>query len=709
MKKITFSNKPGSWRMLALFLALALILGAAANFVQSDKYRIMTKQITIDTRGGYLSFEQYEPRNVSADDSIPAIVLFHGGSESLSASSMVAWELARRGFVVLNASMYSCGLSEQVAVTEDGTREQNYFRGGTQGMYDILQYVRNMKFVNQEAVGLWAHSAGVLGCAGAITLEGDYYTTNDKLLNVLYNDFGVAITEEQIMQNADEIAAANLTAEQLAVYNYEKAKIEELEKVAVRGARLSASGYGKKVTVAGIEVARDPQINAMTGTGVHEDGGYLEIGQQDRYKGIFKTGEEEVKRNGWYAIPDVSVDPAAKSTYLGQIYETTVQNSPALAEAIANRQARLLYVPNTFHNGNLWDDDAVSETVEFFVQTMGYNNGYFADGTANPIGTGTSYSYITLTLTTASLVCAVVAMMALISILTKGTYFRSLEMPVYEPALSPKSFSFVIAAVFSICAAAFGVYMGSSGDRSFTISNATATKWLPWEPGQVRTMTQLVCTAALGLVFFIILRLATRKSANTVVGVKEINLAYGWKNVGKAILAGLTAIFALYLVNEVLQKFFSIRFVFVDGSFESMHAFGFARMIKYAIILLPFTLIISSLNNMWSLKGVSDGADTAINVCVTSIGALAVVVYALVMTFSTPGHGAVLDVHCILSVLVLVPIMNYIYRKAFKLTGSVWVGAILVALFVAWRLSSYVSHQFIYYGPDPIKAFWGFY
>lgn len=101
--------------------------------------------------------------------------------------------------------------------------------------------------------------------------------------------------------------------------------------------------------------------------------------------------------------------------------------------------------------------------------------------------------------------------------------------------------------------------------------------------------------------------------------------------------------------------------------------------------------------------------DTIINVVVTSLGAELVVFIALALTFSTPGHGTVFNVHTLLSVIVLAPVMNYLYRKLYKVTGSVWIGALLVAVILGWRLSSYISHQFIYWGPDPIRAFWGFY
>ena len=113
MKKgcVSLKNSKGAWLILGISVALVLIFSAVAGLFITQNNRVMVKKITLDTRGASLSIEQYEPRNVSSDDSLPCVILFHGGSESLSASSMVAWELAKRGFVVLNTSMYGCGLS----------------------------------------------------------------------------------------------------------------------------------------------------------------------------------------------------------------------------------------------------------------------------------------------------------------------------------------------------------------------------------------------------------------------------------------------------------------------------------------------------------------------------------------------------------------------------------------------------------------------
>jgi hypothetical protein len=132
-------------------------------------------------------------------------------------------------------------------------------------------------------------------------------------------------------------------------------------------------------------------------------------------------------------------------------------------------------------------------------------------------------------------------------------------------------------------------------------------------------------------------------------------------------------------------------------------------MIKYAIFLLPFTLIISTLNNLTVVDGVSDAVDTAISVFVNSIGVWLFVIIAYAITFSTPEHMTALGLHTMLSTICLVPMINYLYRKLYKATGNVWLGAIFVALFLGWRLAGYISHRFMFWDYDSVVArFFGF-
>ena len=175
----------------------------------------------------------------------------------------------------------------------------------------------------------------------------------------------------------------------------------------------------------------------------------------------------------------------------------------------------------------------------------------------------------------------------------------------------------------------------------------------------------------------------------------------------RPLVLSVILISAAYLSAAFIRGAFNSRFLFVDGSFEVMKPYNFMRMFKYALILLPGTLIISTLNNLIILKNVSNFVDNLINVVVYSLGGELVVIIAMILTYSTPEHPVVFNLHAILSLLVLIPITNYLYKKLFKLTGSVWAGAIVVALLLGWRSASYISHQFMYWGPNTLVCFLG--
>ena len=83
MKKGKFNllTAENAWRVLGVFLVLTLIFAGIAGLTITRGNKVIVKTVTLDVRGAALNFEQYEPRNVDSEDSIPAIILFHGGSE----------------------------------------------------------------------------------------------------------------------------------------------------------------------------------------------------------------------------------------------------------------------------------------------------------------------------------------------------------------------------------------------------------------------------------------------------------------------------------------------------------------------------------------------------------------------------------------------------------------------------------------------------
>lgn len=714
-KKFTLKTVEGSWRVLAVFLALILLFSILACALITRGYKIGVSDVNLDVRGADLSMELYKPVEVDSSYKLPCVVIVHGGSENLSATSLVSWEFAKRGFVVIAVSMYGAGLSGQPAISEEGRTPENYDRVGTQGVYDALQYARSLAYVDKERIGLWGHSAGYSATSDTLILDGESYTMNDRMLNVLYNQFGIEISEEQLMQDADKIAAAELNAEELAIYEYMKTEQQAIYDSYVKSARFIEWNFDIPVEVAGHMVPRDPQVNMMIGEGTHESDGiaynsYL-IGTQEDFRHGFRTGDEALVRNGWYRIDDYTMDPNAGSTLLGEMFTTNIFNSPELREAIENRNLRFFLSPETFHNGMLWDYRGISATLEYFTQTLGWNNGDLDDSATQPIDVHNFTSgYAALTCTFLALVALIGAVVALASIILKSKFFAECAVATYEPRLSTKDKQFWIATCFAVIAGFVGAWFSSEENISFVWSNGTPMKWLPWEPGQMRTIMMVGGTALTALVLFGVFALITRKKEdNTFPTLAEMNFKFGWKPVFKSLLLSAILFAGCYIAAAFIKHAFHTRFLFADGSFELMKPYGFMRTAKYALVLLPFTIIISILNNRISIKNVSDSADTALNVLVTSFGGELVLLIAIVFTYWGTAHPVVFHLHSILSLIVLIPICNYLYRKLYKLTGSIWAGAFFVAIFIGWRLSSYVSHQFIYWGPNELKAFWGIY
>ena len=242
------------------------------------------------------------------------------------------------------------------------------------------------------------------------------------------------------------------------------------------------------------------------------------------------------------------------------------------------------------------------------------------------------------------------------------------------------------------------------------------SKFLPTEPGQFRLIFQIIATAGVGLLLFGILGFVTRKkNDDTIPRFKDLNVGIGFKRVMRTVLLAVILFAAAYVSAAAIKGMACMRFMSIDVSLELMRPYAFVRMLKYAIMLLPFTLLISILNNLTVVDGVSDSKDVLISVLMHTIGAYVFVVVAYLIVFGpgTPTQmGSIqanMGIQTILPLLTMVPVCNYLYRRLFKVSGSAWLGAVFVALFLAWRLAAFTSHRFMFWGYDSvISRFFGF-
>ena len=89
-----------------MFVALIVVFSFASEALITGGYKVQISDIVINIRGSDLHFEMYAPTGADNNSSFPFIIMTHGGSEPLSADSLMTWEFARRRFVVLNVSAY---------------------------------------------------------------------------------------------------------------------------------------------------------------------------------------------------------------------------------------------------------------------------------------------------------------------------------------------------------------------------------------------------------------------------------------------------------------------------------------------------------------------------------------------------------------------------------------------------------------------------
>ncbi|MCF0262706.1 MAG: hypothetical protein HUK23_07330, partial [Sphaerochaetaceae bacterium] len=571
-KKIfTFSTKEGALRLLGLFLACVVLFSLFAQLIITRGYKIEISDIVINVRGADLHFEQYFPANADNNSSYPCIIMTHGGSEPLAADSLMAWEFARRGFIVLNVSAYGAGMSDQANITEDGYTEANFWRGGAMGIGDVYEYALSLDIVDPERICAWGHSTGMFLIGSAMKWSGQYLTLNDRLINVMYNELGVVFTEDEISMDADLLAKQKLSAEDYGYYLARKVEVEETVKhyfKAVRIIDIPFLYFNVAQDVGGFKVKRDPQTNLIIGLGTHELQGVTEetspdgkhtgyvlnwanlfnskaafatkqtgayyTGNTSGYKTMFRT-TSTVERNNWYAIGEYEKDPSVESVRIGEAWTVNTDSSALLQTAIDNNRARLFMNPVTMHNGNLWSQRAVSLNLEFFTQVCDYNNGELSDPNTKPIDTKNCFpGYVALICTTLSFVAMMGAVCSMVALLVDTFAFSSVrrELPVARMELKGKNF--ILYAVATIIAGFVGAYGAQMADESFTVGNALMNKFLPIEPGQARTYFMVYLTAGFGaLLYFIIGKLNKKDDSQCLASLKEMNIEMQFKAIMK--------------------------------------------------------------------------------------------------------------------------------------------------------------------------------
>lgn len=651
----------------------------------------------------------YYPARTSDEDSYPAIIVTHGGGCNYEVMRGFAEAIARHGYVVFNVSAYGSGMSELPMYDEtDLGIDQFVYGGGPNGIWDAIEYVRTLEYVDTTRIGLVGHSGGGRRSSAAAALDCGYLSFNDIMINVLYEQFGQSFTEEEINQDADELAKARLNEDQLELYEYIRAEKKEyadtrLKALVVMGGEADAVWPRQTVNVAGYEVLRNCQTNIATVNGWYDKPFYQ---LSDACKEAMYTDDPQMDQ--YYIIDDI----AEESTMIGGLDELSILNSQELADALDNRSIRLKAINPETHSKNYFSCNQITKTMEFFQQALNYNRGDLTDPNTVPLDPSSQTWPIRAICNCLAMFCMIVMLFPLTSLLTKRKFFESIVCkPV--PAKGPvNKKQFWLISLGSVVTTFVAVYFACNGamDKIFGFITLPVSTFFPlFTSGWSATvLLSYICVGAFVLT---VISVMLHKKAYGTTGLERLNIRMSFKNIMKSLLLGIILLGCAYLMLAIIEYCFGQDFRLWQTMFTEMKLEYWGILPRYAITyLIPF-LVIGVATNFTVREDLPVWKDTIIAIVVNSAGAWLVCLINCIVIFSKPVGteftffaSFITYYYCLLFIPITVVITRFMYR----LTHSVWPGAIVNTLIAGWSIVGAVGVNMQYTATTFGQLFFGF-
>ena len=164
-------------KLLCIALVLILLGSALAGLFNTGVFATKITRISFDGGHGRLSGLLYMPKDASASNPKPTVIVTHGYLNSAEMQDANAIELSRRGFVVLALDQYDHGHS---ALSHENYSDSSFFGiwlpFWANSMNDAVQYMYDQPYVRKDAngnglIGVTGHSMG--GFSSSLALAFD--------------------------------------------------------------------------------------------------------------------------------------------------------------------------------------------------------------------------------------------------------------------------------------------------------------------------------------------------------------------------------------------------------------------------------------------------------------------------------------------------------------------------------------------------------
>ena len=167
--------------LLCIALALILLGSALAGLFNTGVGAVKVTRIRFDGGHGTLSGLLYMPKDASASNPKPTVIVTHGYLNSAEMQDANAIELSRRGFVVLALDQYDHGHS---ALSRENYSDTSFFGlwlpFWANSMNDAVQYMYEQPYVLKDAdgngmIGVTGHSMGGFSSTLAMAFDEMQY------------------------------------------------------------------------------------------------------------------------------------------------------------------------------------------------------------------------------------------------------------------------------------------------------------------------------------------------------------------------------------------------------------------------------------------------------------------------------------------------------------------------------------------------------
>lgn len=701
MKKLTLKTKEGCIKLITIFIIVILVSGLIARAFQNDFGKIKVEQVFFDSRGAVINAELYYPVGTNDTDSLPGIVVTHGGGCALGVTKGIASELARRGFVVLNVSAYGTGLSDQPDYDEAGQGKDGFnMMEAINGLYDSLCYLKSLRFVDATRVGSVGHSMGAMRTFEAAVIDAGYYTFNDIMLNVLYDEFGLEITEDQLNEDADAIAEASLNADQLAHYNSLREINYEVFDTRVKAEVPLGVGGGSRtwlatVTVAGHEVTRCLQTNVAAVSGNYDSQwGYTE----DEHNRTGWYAEDGFSEGRWYALDDAT----QTSTDLGAFNETSIVDNAALAEAIENGTTRILIsTGDETHSKEFFSNSTISVLANYFSQTLNYNRGDLTDPSTVPLSSENQIWYWRAIFNFIALLAMLGLLFAVGGLILRTKTYAACICKVDESS-RPKvnKALYWAASLFTIIVSFVAIYLANVNGIMLYDPGMN----LPLGRGAALLIYFLLFVGGGALIVLIFNVIISKKSTGKT-GLAALNIRMPIMSFLKCLAFCIILIIVGYTALAVSEYFFGQDFRLWMISLSDMKVEWWTLGLRYALILFPMYFVISAATNYTIRTDIPEWKDTLITVVVNSAGIWLCCLVNYVLARTSFNGTLFSNFQSSYQYLLWVPITVYFARKMYNITKNVWTGALLNTFIITWSIMSSLGVNDTFWGQHWVGNF----